>query len=393
MGIGETLTEAREHAGLTVADVSARTRIREGLIRAIEHDDFDACGGDFYARGHIRAIAATVSADSGALIREYDAAHPAGRPVTLEELPERSQARRESARSVLSRRELARMIPVRREPGRSVLPRPHLGGPLPTRPVLVIAVVLVLAAIGLGIYALTSGGSGGQRLASESSSGHRTAHGGATRPAGSNPTAGTTPAAHATPTTGPSSGQPPAAPAQVSDVIPASAAAFGPGGASDGDNPQDAAQALSGDPATPWRTNWYTTPRFGNLQAGTGLLLDLGRTRTVSGVSIRLGDVSGADFQLRTATTTTDFTTVARRSDAGGLVRLRLSSPVRARYLLIWFTLLPPDNAGTYQAAVSAVTATVPSGGSRLGHLPRVRVRLAPEISRHTPQGMYTNPG
>jgi hypothetical protein len=40
-------------------------------------------------------------------------------------------------------------------------------------------------------------------------------------------------------------------------------------------------------------------------------------------------------------------------------VRLRLPSPVRARYLLIWFTALPPDDDGTYQAYVSAVTATV----------------------------------
>ena len=29
-----------------------------------------------------------------------------------------------------------------------------------------------------------------------------------------------------------------------------------------------------------------------------------------------------------------------------------LTSPARARYLLIWFTKLPPDGAGTYQASV-----------------------------------------
>ena len=54
-----------------------------------------------------------------------------------------------------------------------------------------------------------------------------------------------------------------------------------------------------------------------------------------------------------------DLATVAGDWGADGLVRLRLPSPVRAQYLLIWFTLLPPDDDGTYQAYVSAVTATV----------------------------------
>ena len=75
MSIGETLADARRRAGLTVAEVSQRTRIRQSIIRDIEQDDFTACGGDFYARGHIRSIAAVVGADPVSLISEYDAAH------------------------------------------------------------------------------------------------------------------------------------------------------------------------------------------------------------------------------------------------------------------------------------------------------------------------------
>ncbi len=75
MSIGETLADARRRAGLTVTEVSQRTRIRESIIRDIEQDDFIACGGDFYARGHIRSIAAVVGADPVPLISEYDAAH------------------------------------------------------------------------------------------------------------------------------------------------------------------------------------------------------------------------------------------------------------------------------------------------------------------------------
>lgn len=81
MGIGETLAGARERAGLTVAEVSASTRIRPNLISAIEQDNFGPCGGDFYARGHIRAIAAVVGADARPLISAYDAARAADGPA------------------------------------------------------------------------------------------------------------------------------------------------------------------------------------------------------------------------------------------------------------------------------------------------------------------------
>jgi cytoskeletal protein RodZ len=77
VSIGDTLAEARRQAGLTVTQVSQRTRIRETIIRGIEQGDFSACGGDFYARGHIRSIAAVVGADPGPLIREYDETHGA----------------------------------------------------------------------------------------------------------------------------------------------------------------------------------------------------------------------------------------------------------------------------------------------------------------------------
>ena len=77
MSIGDTLAEARRQTGLTVTQVSRRTRIRESIIRSIEADDFSPCGGDFYARGHIRSLAEVVRVDPVPLIREYDAEHGA----------------------------------------------------------------------------------------------------------------------------------------------------------------------------------------------------------------------------------------------------------------------------------------------------------------------------
>ena len=75
MSIGETLSAARQRAGLSVGQVSETTRIRGAVIRAIERDDFSLSGGDFYARGHIRAIARAVGAEATPLVQEYDDAH------------------------------------------------------------------------------------------------------------------------------------------------------------------------------------------------------------------------------------------------------------------------------------------------------------------------------
>src|SRR5579863_8378120 len=75
VSIGESLADARRRAGLTVTQVSQQTRIRESIIRDIEQGDFAACGGDFYARGHIRSIAEVVGTDPAPLISEYDADH------------------------------------------------------------------------------------------------------------------------------------------------------------------------------------------------------------------------------------------------------------------------------------------------------------------------------
>lgn len=79
MAIGSTLASARESAGLTVEDVAARTRIRRTLVIGMEADDFSACGGDFYARAHLRTVAATLGLEGvqvEALLAEFDAAHP-----------------------------------------------------------------------------------------------------------------------------------------------------------------------------------------------------------------------------------------------------------------------------------------------------------------------------
>ena len=140
-------------------------------------------------------------------------------------------------------------------------------------------------------------------------------------------------------------------------LAPVSVEAFGPDGTANGDNPQTAGRVLA-DPADGWLSQWYATPNFGDLKQGTGLLLDMGRTVTIATVGLTLGGYPGANLELRLGASPElgALPVVASASNAGTVLSLPLKAPVRARYVLLWFTKLPPDGAGTYQAFVHGVT-------------------------------------
>ncbi|CAM5557149.1 MULTISPECIES: RodZ domain-containing protein [Streptomyces] len=84
--IGHALRQARLDAGLTVDDVSTATRVRIAIVQAIEADNFAPCGGDVYARGHIRTLARAVHLDPAPLLAQYDASH-GGRPAPTPAAP------------------------------------------------------------------------------------------------------------------------------------------------------------------------------------------------------------------------------------------------------------------------------------------------------------------
>ena len=309
MTIGETLAEARRSAGLTITQVSERTRVRETIIRGIEQDDYAACGGDFYARGHIRSIARVVGADPVPLIAEYDATLRAPEEITAAEALEPTMAIR----------------PVERRPTNWTA----------------ILAVAALAAFGfLGYHLASSGGHATASPAAVTRPAHRAAHHAAANHA-----------THPKPASSPAT-------AQLTSLTPVSVSAFGPNGPGQGDNPGQASLAVSDNPATPWNTDWYATANFGNMQSGTGLLLNMGKPVTVTSVQITLGSTPGADLQLRTGDVAqlADLKTVATATNVGGVLHLQLATPAQGQYLLIWFTKLPPNSSGTFEAFVSGVS-------------------------------------
>jgi Helix-turn-helix domain len=327
VSIGEALAEARREAGLTVAQVSQRTRIRQTIIRGIEGDDYSVCGGDFYARGHIRSIAKVVAADPGPLIQEFDATHRAPGAVSatsIDELITRSRAAEQQRRE-------------RQRRSWAVLAGAMTAG-----------LALLVGAVFVG-YHLLAGPRRAAQAAPVAAGNAVTQHRAGQGTAG--PAASTGPAA-ASPAPTASHG-----PAQATVLTPAGATAAGPGG---GDNPQLAYRAIDASHATAWRTDWYTTARFGNLYPGTGLLLDMGHPVTITGAAISLGSAPGAALQVRVGAVRglAQRPPAARAAGAAGVLRLRFSRPAHGRYVLLWFTRLPVDPAGTFQASVYNIKLT-----------------------------------
>ena len=435
MSVGEALAEARSRAGLSVDELSERTKIRGTVIRCIEQDDYDACGGDVFVRGYVRALARAVGIDARPLIREYDMARtdtsgdtfahvarvahpvpPPGPAVTAADVPFAAAGSAGTSDATAADLRLpavhtaspcpsspsspadqdvtsADLPAVSADPAVTVFDLPVVTeDPAPTvddLPVIppepagppvrrgdlpgswtpvpppargrrrtrsrdrrrvarfAVPVVLVLAAAGVasGLALSIQSAPTGKSAAAVTQPSSHAAHAPLTSKPATPASAAPTPSV-----TAPAPAQP-----AVTALHIASAAGFGPGGLADGDNSRIASYAITRGAPAPWQSQWYATAQFGNLKQGTGLLLDLGRTATITSVRIDLASYQGANLQLRVGDTDgalSGLRVAAAADDVGGTVRLHLRSPQQARYVLIWFTLLPPNGAGQYQASV-----------------------------------------
>jgi len=95
-----SLAQAREAAGLTVEQISALTNIRVAVIKDLEHNSVEVCGGLAYARGHIRTITKvlnqktpkSVSFDADLIVAEIEAAQSEDGRKIIERLAENNVA-------------------------------------------------------------------------------------------------------------------------------------------------------------------------------------------------------------------------------------------------------------------------------------------------------------
>jgi cytoskeletal protein RodZ len=75
--LGSEIAAARLAAGLDLDAVAQDTRLRRTVLELIERDDFSLCGGDVYARGHLRSIARCLGVDPAPWLEEFDREHAA----------------------------------------------------------------------------------------------------------------------------------------------------------------------------------------------------------------------------------------------------------------------------------------------------------------------------
>lgn len=119
-----------------------------------------------------------------------------------------------------------------------------------------------------------------------------------------------------------------------------------------------------GSAGTAWHSGWYAAADL-NGQPGTRLLLDMGTSVSVSSVQVLLGQVPGGTVQLRAGNSPSlvDVPVVAQATNPGGTLTLRAAAPVTTRYVLIWFTQLPPDSAGSYGRMSATSACPAPHSG------------------------------
>jgi hypothetical protein len=125
------------------------------------------------------------------------------------------------------------------------------------------------------------------------------------------------------------------------------------------ENPDRVPLANDGDPSTFWETKSYKSADLGNLKDGVGLIVDLGRARNISSVTVDLvGDTSvqllAAPNSTTTAPTVADgYTKVAEGQ--GSTVTLKPSAKLTSRFVVVWLTRLPHDPGGDYRGEVSEI--------------------------------------
>jgi len=73
MTLGSTIAAARKRAGMSLDDLAERTSIRASLLREFENDNFEKCGGETYARGHVRNVAVALNSDAAEFLELFDA--------------------------------------------------------------------------------------------------------------------------------------------------------------------------------------------------------------------------------------------------------------------------------------------------------------------------------
>ena len=141
-----------------------------------------------------------------------------------------------------------------------------------------------------------------------------------------------------------------------------------PFGDTGSENPEEAPLAVDGNRETAWTTERYDQADLGGLKPGVGLIVDLGDTADVAAVRV-MSELPGWRFQLHAGDDIEGLEETTPLRSADGLDafrateadRIPLAETVEARYVLVWVTSLAasPDR---YLAEISEIDVYSPGG-------------------------------
>jgi hypothetical protein len=129
------------------------------------------------------------------------------------------------------------------------------------------------------------------------------------------------------------------------------------------ENDELAATVNDEDPDTAWLTSQYSSADLDGKE-GTGLILDLGSPQDIQQVSLNLvGKGSSIDVRVADAILPDPalWTELASGFATRDRIDVRSPRPVTGRYVLVWFTQVPPaetSGAGVYQGGIRSVVVS-----------------------------------
>jgi hypothetical protein len=127
-------------------------------------------------------------------------------------------------------------------------------------------------------------------------------------------------------------------------------------------SPQHPAQVgltYDNDPTTAWRTRYFDDgPVLAPYKQGVGIVYDLGSKQRITGAKLDMlysgpytqTTLYAAD-SLSSSPQPKSLHVLATGKTTGKSQQLTVTSPIRTRYVVVWFTALPHANADTYSGA------------------------------------------
>ncbi len=153
------------------------------------------------------------------------------------------------------------------------------------------------------------------------------------------------------PTEDPGESAPSDTAAPIAAALPiVSAAVFDPFGDGQPENDGDVGLTYDGDVASAWATLTYqSTPEFGNLKPGVGVIYDLGAEHSISSIEL-VTNLPGTAVEVRVGAAPDapleSYPVVGAVDPFTDNAAVQLAEPVRARFVIVWFVRLVESNGG-----------------------------------------------